>query len=346
MRESVHAGASPRGKIDLIGESARRRARSLTRPIAGRRLLRALLAGVSLSFAVASTAHAESRVALVIGNGDYKNVPTLSNPPHDAQDVAQALSALGFKVRLLVDADRATFEKEVTEFGREAVASDVSLFYYGGHGLQVAGRNYLVPVNANLRHAEDIDTETVHLDAVLDAQKGGRGVHLIFLDACRDDPTRNAKTPIGGKGLARVGAGAGFYIGFATEPGNVALDGAGRNSPFADALLHHIAEPGLDVYNMMIQVRNDVAKATGNEQTPWDEFSLTRQFYFKGDAAAKAPPEARLGRSPPNSATAAWRRSTSTFSPRGRTRETSSRCCLRCRKRAPQTPRMRTTTGN
>ena len=254
----------------------------------------ALLAVVSLSTIVATTAEAESRVALVVGEGAYANVPALSNPPNDAQDVAQALSALGFKVRLLVDADRAAFEKEVIEFGREAVAADVSLFYYGGHGLQVAGHNYLVPVNASLHHTQDIDSETVHLDAVLDTETGGRGIHMIFLDACRDDPTRNSKTPFGGKGLARVGAKAGLYIVYATQPDNVALDGAGRNSPFADALLHHVADPGLDVESMIIQVRIDVQKVTGDEQVVWDESSRTRQFYFKGDATAKAPPETRL----------------------------------------------------
>ncbi len=257
--------------------------------------LRTLLLGVSLSIAVAGTAEAESRVALVIGNGGYQNVPALANPPNDARDVAQALSALGFKVKLLVDADRATFEKEVIDFGREAVAADVSLFYYGGHGLQVAGHNYLLPVDASLHRVEDIDGQTVALDAVLDSERGGSGVHLVFLDACRDDPTRNSKTPIADKpGLARVRVGRGFYIGFATDFGAVALDGAGRNSPFADALLHHIAEPGLEVYDMMIEVRNDVDKTTGHEQSPVDEISLTRQFYFKGDATAKAAPETRL----------------------------------------------------
>ena len=259
-----------------------------------RRALRALLCGYALSIAAVGRVQAETRVALVVGNGDYKNVSALPNPPNDARDVAQALSALGFEVKLLVDADRVTFEKEAVEFGRRASAADVSLFYYGGHGLQVGGRNYLAPVDASLRRVEDIDTQTIHFDKVLDWQSGGRGVHLIFLDACRDDPTRNAKTPFGAKGLARVGAKAGLYIAYATQPDNVALDGAGRNSPFADALLHHIAEPGLDVYNMMIQVRNDVLKATGDEQIPWDSSSLTQEFFFKGDATAKAAPETRL----------------------------------------------------
>ena len=260
--------------------------RAFARPIAATRVL--ALGGV-VTLAITAAAHAESRVALVVGNGAYKAVPGLPNPPNDAQDVSQALTSLGFQVTLLVDADRAKFQKEVEAFGQKAKAADVSMFYYGGHGLQVASRNYLLPVDAELHKVEDIDKETIHLDSVLDAQTGGSGIHLVFLDACRNDPTRYSKTPLRSTGLARTGNAPGFLIAYATQPDNVALDGAGRNSPFASALLDHLATPGLDISSMMIEVRKDVIAATGSAQVPWDNSSLTRQFYFIGDSEKMSP---------------------------------------------------------
>jgi hypothetical protein len=242
----------------------------------------------------ASAARAESRVALVIGNGAYKTVPALPNPPNDAKDVSQALTSLGFQVTLLVDASRAEFQKQVDEFGRKAKAADVSMFYYGGHGLQVASRNYLLPVDADLKKVEDIETQSIHLDSVLDAQTGGVGIHLVFLDACRNDPTRNSRTPLRSTGLARTGNAPGFLIAYATQPDNVALDGAGRNSPFASALLNHLATPGLDISSMMIEVRKDVIAETGSAQVPWDNSSLTRQFYFIGSDRERMSPESLL----------------------------------------------------
>jgi hypothetical protein len=254
----------------------------------------ALVAVAAVFAGGAGGAQAESRVALVVGNGAYKDVPALPNPPNDARDVAQALTSLGFKVTLLVDADRARFQKEVEEFGRNAKTSDVSMFYYGGHGVQVASHNYLLPVDAAIHKADDINSKSVHLDTVLDAQTGGPGIHLVFLDACRNDPTGGAKSLLTSAGLARVGKAQGFLIVYATQPDNVALDGAGRNSPFAKALLTHMATPGLDVSGMMIEVRKDVIAATGSTQVPFDNSSLTRQFYFSGDASEKTSPEALL----------------------------------------------------
>ena len=261
------------------------------------RTLRAALWGLGLSALLGSVpAFAENRVALVVGNGAYASVPGLPNPPNDASDVSQALTSLGFHVTLLVDADRAKFQKEVDEFGQKAKAADVSLFYYGGHGLQVASHNYLLPIDAELHKVEDIDKQTIHLDSVLDTQTGGPGVHLVFLDACRNDPTRFAKTPLRSSGLARTGNAPGFLIAYATQPDNVALDGVGRNSPFARALLDHLATPGLDISSMMIEVRKDVIAATGSTQVPWDNSSLTRNFYFTGAEAEMSSPEALLWR--------------------------------------------------
>jgi tetratricopeptide (TPR) repeat protein len=263
-------------------------------PIVAIRTLCALTLLALVMLVDASAARAESRVALVIGNGAYKTVPALPNPPNDAKDVSQALTSLGFQVTLLVDASRADFQKQVDEFSRKAKTADVSMFYYGGHGFQVASRNYLLPVDADLKKVEDIETQTIHLDSVLDAQTGGSGIHLVFLDACRNDPTRNSRTPLRSTGLARTGNAPGFLIAYATQPDNVALDGAGRNSPFASALLNHLATPGLDVSSMMIEVRKDVIAETGSAQVPWDNSSLTRQFYFIGSDRERMSPESLL----------------------------------------------------
>ena len=264
----------------------------MARFFSARSSLPALAFGAGLFFAAGAEA-AENRVALVIGEGTYKSVPALANPPNDAHDVAQAMSALGFKVTLLLNADRATIQSKVDEFGKEAVAADASAFFYAGHGLQVSGRNYLLPVDAELHKPEDIEKQTIHLDKVIEAQAGGNGVHLVFLDACRNDPT-GGKMPKAQGGLARTGKTKGFMIVYATEPDNVALDGAGRNSPFSQALLNHIAAPGLNISSMMIDVRNEVLAATGSRQLPFDDSALTRQFYFAGEETSKASPEALL----------------------------------------------------
>lgn len=241
-------------------------------------------------------ARAESRFALVIGNGAYKTVPALANPPHDAEDVAATLKSLGFKVTLKVNLGLAAMQRAVDEFALESANADVSLFYYAGHGLQFGGRNYLVPVGAELREVDDLATRMVALDAVLAELGKGKGVHLVFLDACRNNPFAGAGIAVPAPGLARVGKLPGFFITFATQPDNVAFDGEGRNSPFATAFLAHLATPGADVSSMMIAVRNDVFAATGGQQIPADESLLTRQFYFAGASAAEETLETQLWR--------------------------------------------------
>jgi Caspase domain/Sel1 repeat len=253
----------------------------------------ALLAIIALSLA-ALPAQAESRFALVIGNGAYRSVPALANPPNDAEDVAATLKSLGFNVTLKLDLDLAAMQRAIDEFALESAGADVSLFYYAGHGLQLAGRNYLVPVGAELRKLDDLATRMVVLDAVLAELGKGRGVHLVFLDACRNNPFAGVTVPA--PGLARVGKLPGFFITFATQPDNVAFDGRGRNSPFATAFLAHLATPGADISSMMIAVRNDVFGATGGQQIPADESLLTKQFYFAGTTAAEETLETQLWR--------------------------------------------------
>jgi TPR repeat protein len=258
-----------------------------------RRLARVALAVTWLAMGTAM-ARAETRVALVIGNGAYRSVPTLDNPPNDAKDVAAELRTLGFKVTTGVDLNQASMEHALAEFSRAAASADVSLFYYGGHGLQVAAHNYLIPVDVELHSEEDIYRHAISLDDILKALEQGDGLHLVFLDACRTNPLKDAPPSAHGEGLARVGNAAGFLIAFATQPDNVAYDGAGRNSPFAQSLLGHLATLGQSISGMMIEVRKDVIATTGGAQIPWENSSLTRQFYFVPGAAAGGSPETML----------------------------------------------------
>jgi TPR repeat protein len=259
----------------------------------GRRSLARLALTLLWLAAGAIAAQAEKRVALVIGNGAYREVTALTNPPNDARDVAAELKTLGFKVTTGVDLDQAGMERAIGEFALAAASADVSLFYYGGHGIQVAAHNFLIPVDAELHNEEDIYRHSVSFDEVLKAQEG-EGVHLVFLDACRTNPLKDAPVSARAEGLARVGNAAGFLIAFATQPDNVAFDGAGRNSPFAQSLLGHLATVGQSVSGMMIEVRKDVIATTGGAQIPWENSSLTRQFYFAPGETPSGSPDTLL----------------------------------------------------
>ena len=247
-----------------------------------------------------SPALADKRVALVIGNSGYKNAPTLKNPANDAADMAAALQRLGFDVIRGLDLDYQGMRTTVRRFSEKLPDAKVALLFYAGHGLQVAGKNYLVPVDAQIETQADLDFGTIDLDLVLRGMEADARTNIIFLDACRDNPlaqnlTRRLGTRSGAvsRGLAQVESSLGTLIAFSTQPGNVALDGEGRNSPFTAALLKTIEVPGLALGDVMIDVRNDVLRATGRKQVPWDNSSLTGQFYFKPlpRAATGAPQE-------------------------------------------------------
>jgi uncharacterized caspase-like protein len=223
----------------------------------------------------------EVRVALVIGNGNYLQAPQLTNPPNDAADIATALRRLGFNVVEGRDLDRHGMEDKIREFGRKLDGATMALFYYAGHGLQVAGRNYLVPTDAKLDRPGDLSFETIDVGQVLAQMDTEKRVNLIILDACRDNPlARSLARSLGtrsiavGQGLATVQSAVGTMIVYATQPDNVALDGQGRNSPFTAALLKHLATPGLEIRTMMTRVRADVVAATNERQVPWDSSSL------------------------------------------------------------------------
>ncbi len=232
---------------------------------------------------------AEKRIALVIGNATYANAAPLTNPANDAQDMAAALKRAGFEVILGLDTDKRTFDGKIREFARALEAADAAVLFYAGHGLQVGGRNYLVPVDAKLVSERDLDFDAISLDFVMRQMELGRETkaNVVFLDACRDNPlARNLARTMGtrsaavGQGLAQVQTGVGTFISYSTQPGNVALDGQGRNSPFTSALVKHLDSPGRTLTSLMIDVRRDVLAITGGKQVPWDHSALTGEFYF------------------------------------------------------------------
>jgi uncharacterized caspase-like protein len=246
----------------------------------------AMLCGVVALLAVSAPAAAEKRVALVIGNSAYQHTAALKNPSNDATDIAGKLRALGFEVIDGTDLSKADMESRIRAFADKLQGSDVGLFFYAGHGLAADGRNFLAPVDAKLQSETDLDFEAVDLSLVLKQMERNSRVSLVFLDACRDNPlalnlAATSRSLQVSRGLARVDRAVGMMIAFSTQPGNVALDGEGRNSPFTNALLHHIDAAGTSINDMMIEVRNDVLKETDGKQVPWENSSLTGQFFFK-----------------------------------------------------------------
>jgi uncharacterized caspase-like protein len=246
----------------------------------------ALLLAV-LSFVATPSLAQDKRIALVIGNSAYKHTPRLDNPGNDAADMAAKLKQVGFEVIVGRDLDKAAMDRTIRDFAERLAGADVALFFYAGHGFQVNGQNYLVPTDAKLRTAAAIDFEMVRLDLVHRSMERETGTNILIMDACRDNPlARNLARALGtrssriGRGLAAVESGEGTLISFSTQPGNVALDGTGRNSPFAAALLKHMATPGEDLLSILINVRNDVMRATARRQIPWEHSAMTAKFHF------------------------------------------------------------------
>jgi uncharacterized caspase-like protein len=205
----------------------------------------------------------------------------LANPPNDASDVARALRNIGFDVVEGHNLTKRDMEGKIREFGHKLDRANLALFFYAGHGLQVSGHNYLVPIDAKLDRPADLNFEAFDVNLVLQQMEAEKRVNLVFLDACRDNPlarslarsmgTRSAAV---GRGLASIQGSVGTMIAYATQPDNVAMDGDGRNSPFTTALLKYIETPGLEVSSLMKRVRADVVTATRDRQVPWDHSSL------------------------------------------------------------------------
>ncbi len=241
-------------------------------------------------------AQAGGRVALVVGNAAYEQAGRLANPVNDAADVAAALRAIGFTVIEGSDLGKRALERAVGAFADALAGADVGLFFYAGHGIQVDGRNYLLPVDARLDVPAKLRLEAVPMDDVIDIIESQARLSIVFLDACRNDPfprtgpsSSRAATAMT-RGLAQFDSGRGSFIAFSTAPGAVALDGAGRNSPFAAALLRHVATPAQSIGDMMIAVRRDVMAETRGTQRPWEQGSLSERFEFVPTGGIAAPP--------------------------------------------------------
>lgn len=238
---------------------------------------------ISLLVWPAGAALANSRVALVIGNSNYENIQSLANPQNDARLMAETLAEAGFEVRQLVDANYREMKKELLEFGRILRNSDVEagLIYYAGHGVQVRGENYLIPVNATLADEDEVDLEGINVNDFLRVMNSSNSpVNIVVLDACRNNPFKGAFRSAT-RGLAPVDAPMGTLIAYATSPGQVALDGAADNSPYTAALSRAIVEsPGEPIESVFKRARRDVLSETGDKQVPWEVSSITGDFYF------------------------------------------------------------------
>jgi hypothetical protein len=250
---------------------------------------------VALFLLIALDPATAARLALVLGNSHYQNVPTLENPANDAQDLAASLRQLGFDVIEQHDASREAMVRAVHDFSERLPSATVALFFYAGHGLQMNGENYLIPVDAKIQNAADIRFNTINLTDIQSEMEGNGRTSIIILDACRDNPFADKLAAsgrgLGTRGLRRMEATAqGSLIVYSTQPNNVALDGAGRNSPFTAALLKHVTTPGLEVRQMISRVRGDVLAATANKQTPWDSSSLVGDVYLASGPDVAAPP--------------------------------------------------------
>jgi formylglycine-generating enzyme required for sulfatase activity len=257
---------------------------------------RCLAAIIGMAFALAnSSALADKRVALVIGNSAYKNVTPLDNPAHDARLMADTLRALGFALvggGAQLNLDKVGFDGAVQGFGSQLQGADVGLFYYAGHGLQVRGANYLVPVGANPTKEADVDFQMLDSNLVLrQMESAGTKLNIVILDACRNNPFGGRSLRGTDSGLAQMRAPEGTLISFATQPGNVAQDGAAGNSPYTMALAQTLRRPGLDIFQTFNEVGLAVMQATGDSQQPWVSSSPIRgKFFFAGPATGQATP--------------------------------------------------------
>ncbi|MGJ4881323.1 MULTISPECIES: caspase family protein [unclassified Bradyrhizobium] len=254
----------------------------------------------------AEAAKADRRVAFVVGNGAYKSVAQLPNPPVDAKAMAATLRNVGFDVVEGTNLTRDKMTEKLLDFGRKAQGADIAVFYYAGHGIAIAGTNYLLPVDADLKSEMDVKLgSAINIDVTLDQTMGDAKVKLVFLDACRDNPfaakiksnspTRSVSVQTG---LAEMKSGEGTLIAFATGPGQTALDGeAGANSPFTRALISHIAQPGVEIQQAMTAVRAQVNEETSKGQLPWGHTNLIGAVYLN-PAAAPAATAATAGTTP------------------------------------------------
>jgi hypothetical protein len=243
-----------------------------------------------MGFAAAPASADGKRVALVVGNSAYRNVPELPNPANDAGDVAAALNRLGFSVTLIANASFEEMRRGLIALGREAAGADMAVMYFAGHGMEISGENWLIPIDAELKKDIDAENEAISLRSVMLHVSNTTSLGLVVLDACRNNPFAAkmhralALRAATAGGLGRIEPVGNVLVAYAARDGTTALDGDGRNSPFTTALLHNIETPGIEVTFMFRNVRDDVMEATRNEQQPFVYGSLSRRaIYLAGD---------------------------------------------------------------
>jgi hypothetical protein len=228
--------------------------------------------------------YVEKRLALVIGNADYLNSNALQNPLNDAKAIAAALKDVGFTVLLYLNSDLKTMKKAMDDFGEKLKGYSVGLFYYAGHGMQVKGNNYLIPVDASLKVEQDVDYDCVDAGRLLGKMEAaGSSTNIVILDACRDNPfarSWSGRSAGQGEGLAFMNAPSGSIVAYATSPGKTASDGTGKNGLYTEAFLQFIKIPSLSIEDFFKNVRVEVEKKSNKTQTPWESTSLKGNFFF------------------------------------------------------------------
>jgi tetratricopeptide (TPR) repeat protein len=257
------------------------------------RILIALLVALLL---VSADAKAGERVALVIGNGGYRNVPLLPNPPNDASDVAASLTRLGFSVTSLTDLTYEGMHAALRDLNRKAQSADFAVVFFAGHGIEVGGQNWLIPIDAVLRSDAEIGKEAVGLDEIMQSIEASH-FGLIILDSCRENPfaaamvQRQSRRTIT-RGLGRVQPRGNLLVAYAARDGTLANDGHGRNSPFTAALLHNLETPGLEIGWLFRRVRNTVMEQTQGKQQPftYEGFTSRELVYLKPPTPGVVPP--------------------------------------------------------
>jgi uncharacterized caspase-like protein len=219
-------------------------------------------------------------LALVIGNAGYKNSP-LRNPTNDADLISNALSSSGFIVSRYDNLTYTKMREVVRTFGEKLSRGDVGLFYFSGHAVQYRGKNYLLPINDDLKHPNEIPSTALDIDFVLAKMETAKNdLNIVILDACRNNPLGSEARNLD-RGLTTISAAKGTFIAFATSPGNVALDGTGRNSPYTKNLAQAILKGGLTLEQVFKEVRRNVISETNSQQVPWENSSILGDFYFK-----------------------------------------------------------------
>lgn len=252
-------------------------------------------------------AQAEKRVALILGNSAYRHSSPLKNPVNDAKALSESFTQLGFYVICGIDKTKSGMDNQIQLFSKHVEGAELAVFFYAGHGMQLNFENYLVPIDFDPQAGNNLISQLISLDNILHELEKEKRISIIFLDACRDNPLanklasnlesgrsllidKNRGVKVVGQGLAEVEGKAGTLIAYATQPGNVASDGDGDNSPFTEALLRYLEEPGLEIRDMLSYVRVRVMKKTSDQQIPWDHSSLIKKVYFKKKKTRFAPP--------------------------------------------------------